>query len=190
MEITLNRAQRRAEAKAAKRKPRTSTLLQKLRGSSACLAQLAMCRPRDAGPMPGDLSDLAGYALEVQTRSINNVRAAQLRLLEQTTDSPEDAMILDEAMGITAVRAVEIAGPNAESNPLLSAIHAGQRALQSVAKRWDKWDRWEMLQAEADAIDYAIGLYVDVMENSSPQQMEDAMGTRRRMIEMARNGTL
>lgn len=185
----MNRAQRRAEAKAAKKKA-VHPVIKAAQGACALFAQLAMCRPRDAGPIPGDLSDLASYALEVQTKSINNARAAQLRLLEQTTDSSEDAMIICEALGVTAVRAVEIAGPNASSNPLLAAIHSGQRALQTVTKRWERCGKWEMLQAEADAIDYAIALYVDVMQNSTPQQMEDAVGTRRRMIEMARNGTI
>lgn len=174
---------RRMQAKA---KPRPSKFHKNAMGASALFSQLAMCRPADAGPIPGDGSDLAGYANHVRTKSINNVRAALLRMTEGTTDCLDDITILAEAMGVSVIRAAEIAGNDASTNPLLAALQAGQQALNSIYTRHEKWGKWEMIAAEKDAVNDAIDLYVEVMTNSTPQQMEDAMGTRRRMIELAR----
>ncbi|MEG0922007.1 MAG: hypothetical protein RSD57_12375 [Comamonas sp.] len=184
MEIAMNRAQRRAEAKAAKKKT-VHTVIKAAQGACALFAQLAMCRPHDAGPIPGDGSNLSDYALQVRTRSINNVQAAMLRLTERSTDQIDDVMILSEALGVSSIRAIEIAGPDESTNPVLKALHDGQRALHSVVKRHGKWGEWEMLELEHDAVSLGIEWYVDIITNSTPQQMEGAMKTRLRMRELA-----
>lgn len=174
---------RRAEKKQGKAKP--SKIMKDALGACALFAQLAMCRPYDAGPIPGDGSSLADYAQQVRTRSINNVRAAMLRLTEGLTDQIDDVMILSEAFGVSSIRAIEIAGPDANTNPVLQALHDGQRALQAVVKRHGKWEKWEMLELEHDAVSLGIEWYVDIITNSTPQQMEGAMKTRLRMRELA-----
>lgn len=179
----MNRAMRRAEKKQRSQKP--SKLMRDAVGACALFSQLAMCRPHDAGPIPGDGSNLSDYALQVRTRSINNVQAAMLRLTERSTDQIDDVMILSEALGVSSIRAIEIAGPDESTNPVLKALHDGQRALHSVVKRHGKWEKWEMLELEHDAVSLGIEWYVDIITNSTPQQMEGAMKTRLRMRELA-----
>ena len=188
MQAVMNRAMRRASEKQGKAKP--SKIMKDALSACALFAQLAMCRPYDAGPIPGDGSSLADYAKQVRTRSINNVRAAMLRLTDGVTDQIDDVMILSEAFGVSSIRAIEIAGPDANTNPVLQALHDGQRALQAVVKRHGKWEKWEMLGPEREDIALGIEWYVDIMMNSTPQQMEDAMQTRLRMHELAKQGRL
>lgn len=185
----MNRAMRRAEKK-NKGKQYTSPEMRKAVGACALFSQLAMCRPHDAGPIPGDGSDLASYAIQVRTRSINNVHAALLRLTEGTSEQIDDAMILSEAMGVSVIRAIEIAGPDAKTNPVLHALHEGQKSLQNIVNRHEKWKKWEMIEAERENIALAIEWYVDIITNSTPQQMESAMGTRLRMRELAKQGKI
>ena len=187
MQAVMNRAMRRAEKKQGKAKP--SKIVKAAVGACSFFAQLAMCRPQDAGPIPGDGSNLADYAVQVRTRSINNVRAAILRLTEGVTDKVDDAMILAEAFGVSTIRAIEIAGPDANTNPVLQALYDGQRALQAVVKRHGAWQKWEMLGPEREAVDLGVEWYVDLMLNSTPQQMEDAFQTHYRMRELLKRRT-
>lgn len=191
MEVTLNRAQRRAEEKAAKsKKKKANPLLQKMAGACAVLSQLTMCRPYDAGPIPGDLSGMHETAERARARSIVNIRSALQRLIDGTSTEIDDPVIVSEALGVASVRAIDIGGKDAKKNPLLASLQDGQRVMQSVKTRHERFNKLQLTPAETDRLAYAVGLYVDVMDNSTPQQMEDAMKTRIRIREMARTGKL
>ncbi|MBB6578436.1 hypothetical protein HNP33_002518 [Comamonas odontotermitis] len=102
----------------------------------------------------------------------------------------DDPLIVSEALGVASIRAIDIGGPDAAKNPLLEALQNGQRALQSVKTRHERFGKLEVISAETERLKYAVDLYVDVIQSSTPQQMEDAMKTRLRMRDMARAGKL
>lgn len=188
MNIVMNRAQRRAERKG--RKGAQDLALQKVAGSCALFAQLAMCRGYGAGPIIGDTTNIHQSAENTLSRSIVNVRAALQRLMDGVATEIDDPLIVSEALGVASIRAIDIGGPDVGENPLLHALQDGQRVLQSVKTRHERFGKLEVISSEAERLKYAVDLYVDVIQNSTPQQMEDAMKTRLRMRDMARAGKL
>ena len=191
MEMILNRAQRRAEEKAAKsKKKQPNQFMQSVAGACAFFSQIAMCRPYDSGAIIGDTSGMHETAERAKTRSIVNVRSALQRLIEGVSAEIDDPILISEALGVASVRAVDIGGKDAKKNPLLASLQDGQRVMQSVKTRHERFNKLQLTPAETDRLAYAVGMYVDVMDNSTPQQMEDAMKTRIRIRQMAQAGKL
>lgn len=187
-----NRAERRAAERAARRKPAgraRDTAAHKLAGACSLLAQIEMCRPSDGTPIPGDTSVLSEYARDKLLQSINNVRAALHRLSEHASDDVYDAVLIHQALGISRVRAVGIAGPG-EDNPALPYLDAGREALEAVHERHGRTGRWGFAGPERAAVFDAVDVYEDLMRASSPQQREDAMRGYEREMRASGGGFL
>ena len=179
----MNRAERRATKKASRSKVTfEQKVMKKMRDVSVFTSKIAMMRPYDAGPIIGDDSNMHLRAEESRDRSIRNVRSAFVRITEGTTDCPDDIVILAEAFGVSVVRSIDIAGEDVESNPLLQSLQGAQRALQAIAKRHEQWDKWQVTEPERQALDDAVTVYVEIISNSSPAQMESAMNARQRLV--------
>lgn len=179
----MNREERRAAKKASRSKVTfEQKVMKKMRDVSTFTSKIAMMRPYDAGPIIGDDSNIHLRAEESRDRSIRNVRSAFVRISEGTTDCPDDIVILAEAFGVSVVRSINIAGEDVDSNPLLQSLQGAQRALQAIAKRHEQWNKWQVTEPERLALDDAVTVYVEIITNSSPAQMESAMNARSRLI--------
>lgn len=87
---------------------------------------------------------------------------------------------LSHALGVSCVRAVQIAGESKEANTMLPPLQAGNQVLRGVLARRRKWGKWEFLAQEVAALDWAIEIYETIVLASSPAQMTNAMDLRDR----------
>lgn len=186
----MNREQRRAAAKAARRQPGRArdTQHHKLMSACAFLAQIAVSRVSDGEPIPGDTSTLAGHAQERLLESINSVRGALERLTHHVTDELFDALVIHQALGIARVRAVQIGGE--ADNPALPYLDAGQRAMEAVHERHQRTGKWGFAGPERQAAFDGVDVYEELMRASSPQQRSAAMHEYEAQLKRAGHGTM
>lgn len=94
---------------------------------------------------------------------------------------PEDEEQFDlmaHALGVSCIRASQIAGPIPESNAMLAPLIAGNHALRRMLARRRKWNKWEMLDKDAAELDWAVEIYETIVRASSPAQMTEASDLR------------
>jgi len=114
------------------------------------------------------------------TNSMNRVRDAFGRMQLGWT-APADTMdydLMTHAMGISCIRAGQIAGEDSDNNPMLPPLIAANLALRHVLNRRRKWGKWEILPVEAESIDWAIEIYEVIVQASSPMQLTAAVDLR------------
>lgn len=140
---------------------------------AAWLATLQRCQPYSAEPV------LAGRALPTQSaadKAMIIMRDAFITIKTGKAD-PQDSRefdLLAHAMGVTYLRACDIAGPDEFENPMLPIWSAGNEALRRCADRYNKIHRWGFDGPALDELDAAIELYETILQSSSPAQMEEA----------------
>ena len=161
----MNRAQRRAAAKHARRAKPARTLyqrtLQKVTDSLASLQLLDDARPFDAG----DTTDQ-----HIKTRF------AFGRLCDGTAgDDDFDRVAI--AINLAKVRALDI------DLQLADLLEVAQNAMTALRKRQERWGKWDVLPAERGAVQYALDANEAIVDASSPLQMRIAMGVVRRSIQ-------
>lgn len=91
--------------------------------------------------------------------------------------------LLAHALGVSCIRAGQIAGEEVDANPMLPPLVAGNQALRRVLTRRRHTGRWRMRTDEADALREAVDLYETILLASSPQQMADAVDLRMRALQ-------
>lgn len=89
---------------------------------------------------------------------------------------------LAHAIGVTKLRAIEIAGDKPESNPMLAVIHAAELAVIRMDERWHRLGRWGFDGPALEAMKEMVELYETVLQASSPAQMSAAAATRMAII--------
>lgn len=170
----LNRAQRRA---AKHNKPKS------LRGQinkPSWLDVIQRCKPYDDEPIPG--SWLPGTQ-DVAERSIKLVRDAFDSLKTGSPpDTERDFDLISHALGVSIIRAGQIAGEVIEDNLMLPPLIDANKAMRAVLARRRKWGKWELLAAEAETLDYALEIYEVIVRASSPAQMSEAVDLRREAL--------
>lgn len=170
----LNRAQRRA---AKHNKPKS------LRGQinkPSWLDVIQRCKPYDDEPIPG--SWLPGTQ-DVADRSIKLVRDAFHSLKTGSPpDTERDFDLISHALGVSIIRAGQIAGEVIEDNIMLPPLVDANKAMRAVLARRRKWGKWELLAAEAETLDYALEIYEVIVRASSPAQMSEAVDLRREAL--------
>lgn len=116
---------------------------------------------------------------EVATSAENLVRIALAKLLDHTVapDDVEPHDLLAHAIGVATIRAIEIHG-GTEGNPALPTLDAGANALRRVRARWDQTQRWGVDGPGRTDLTDAINLYADILQQSSPAQMQHACDLR------------
>ena len=144
------------------------------------------CRPYMDEPIIGSNLDGTQDACE---KAMIWVRDAFVNIKTGKAE-PHDSRefdLLAHAMGITRLRACDIAGQDEFENPLLPIWRAGNEALRRCSERYNKLGRWGFDGPALDELDAAIELYETILQSSSPAQMEEAT-VRRLEILAARQG--
>jgi hypothetical protein len=86
------------------------------------------------------------------------------------------------ALGVSCIRAGQIAGEDVDKNPMLPPLVDGNNALRQVLNRRRKWGKWQVLPAEADTLKYAVEIYETILLASTPAQMVEAVDLRMRAL--------
>lgn len=108
------------------------------------------------------------------------VFAAFDRMCSGVSTSTDDFDFLAHAVGVTEVRAVDIAGT--DENPMLEVIAPANEALAKCKARYLKWGKFELMEQEVKRIREALDLYEMVLLESSPRQMADATTARIKVL--------
>lgn len=164
-QIPMSRAQRRAAEKAAKRKPpaaakRFTTKQDAYAHLLKPLALLNDCRPFREGEVDLD---------------IVKVRFAYDRLKDGTADE-DDFLLVGLAINMAKVRAMEI------SEFLANEIEKAQDAMNRCRERYLKHGRFGFDGIGIQAMDYAIEAHDEIVQKSSPKQMQMAAEVVRKVL--------
>lgn len=95
-----------------------------------------------------------------------------------TPEDEEQFDLLAHALGVSCIRAGQIAGNVPEHNAMLPPLIAGNHALRRMLARRRKWSKWEMLAKDAAELDWAVEIYETIVRASSPAQMTEASDLR------------
>lgn len=164
-QIPMNRTQRRAAEKAAKRKPPAATkrFASQKEAYAHLLKPLALlndCRPFREGEVDLD---------------IVKVRFAYDRLKDGTADE-DDFLLVGLAINMAKVRAMEI------SEYLADEIEKAQDAMNRCRERYLKHGRFGFDGIGIQAMDYAIEAHDEIVQKSSPKQMQMAAEVVRKVL--------
>lgn len=142
-------------------------------------------RPYDVDEaIPGTWLPDGGQTRDAATLVALRVRAAfdRLRLGEVPPDDAEPHDILAQVLGVSWLRALDIAGPDAARNPMVPIIQGGLDALRRTSERHARLHAWGLdgpaIQQLADALD----VYDEILMKSSPAQMTAATDRRLRLL--------
>ena len=148
---------------------------------AAWLAVVQRCQPYTAEPVLGGLAQPTQSAA---TRAMIIMRDAFL-VIKTGQAKPHDSRefdLLAHAMGITYLRACDIAGTDEFDNPMLPIWRAGNEALRRCSDRYNKIGRWGFDGPALDEVDAALELYETILQSSSPAQMDEASLRRLEML--------
>lgn len=90
--------------------------------------------------------------------------------------------LIAHALGVSCIRAGQIAGTNPADNIMMPPLIAGNVAMRKVMTRRKRFGKWEMLPAEVEAVDWALEIYETILLASSPAQMTLAADMRMQAI--------
>lgn len=141
------------------------------------LNTIGRCRPYTAEPVPGSwlpgTSTIADHVLAMARLSFERIKVGTTR-----PDNTEDHDMLAHILGVGMLRAIQIAGDDRTTNPMLPILDAATDAMRRLRERYESQHRWgwdgPALAEMADALD----VYQTIIEASSPQQMADATDLR------------
>ena len=121
-----------------------------------------------------------GETQSAADRSIKLVRDAfeSLKAGTSPVGSRRDYDLVSHALGVSCIRAGQIAGTDPDDNLMLPPLTAGNAARNSVLARHRKWGKWELIAAEVETLDWAIEIYETIVRASSPEQMNAAVELR------------
>ena len=117
-------------------------------------------------------------------KSLKIVRAAfdafMHGIVEPHSEEPFDLIVY--ALGVSCIRAGQIAGTAPSDNPMLPPLIAANAVMRKVMTRRKRFGKWEMLPAEIEALDWALEIYETILLASSPAQMTLAVDLRMKAI--------
>lgn len=158
---------------------KTSTYSTKRRQSTgdyyngaAWLAVVQRCQPYTAEPVLGGLAQATQSAAD---KSMILMRDAFVTI-KAGQANPHDSRefdLLAHALGVTYLRACDIAGTDEFDNPMLPIWRAGNEALRRCKDRYTKLGRWGFDGPALDELDAAIELHETILQSSSPAQMDE-----------------
>jgi hypothetical protein len=164
--MQLNREQRRAQAKAARRQPpskpraRFKTTAEAYKHLLAPMQLLSDCRPYESGEILGDLI---------------NIEEAYSRI-KSGTGTEKDADRLSIAINLAKLRALDI------DEGLADMVELGQSAMQRCMDRYATHKRLLLDGPGLQEVRQALDAHEEILRHSTPKQMMDAMETMRRII--------
>lgn len=172
-EPQLNRADRRAMKKAARRKPQSKP---RARFHTQQEAYAHLLKPIAL------LEECRVYEEREVAHDLLRIRAAFDRLVDGTADQ-EDFNRVGVAINLAKIRALEI------SEELADGIERGQDAMVRCKLRFEKTGRWGFDGEGLQDMDYAMEAHEAILVESSPKQMENAMFAMRKALKIqSKNG--
>jgi hypothetical protein len=113
------------------------------------------------------------------TKAMLLVREAFIAIKHGTaTNDGLDFDVIAHALGVAWLRAVEIAGYEATSNPMLCVIQDANEAMRRTRDRFERLTRWGFDGPAIDEVGAGIELYETILQSSSPAQMTAAADQR------------
>lgn len=141
------------------------------------------CQPYTTETLPG--SWITQGTQVAADKALVRVRMALQRLKSGDTPRQDthDFDVLGHAFGVATIRAEEIAGGDANTNPLLPAIYAGASALRRALDRRHRVGTWGV-DGPADNVELAVAVnvYEIILQSSSPAQMSAAADRRMQVL--------
>ncbi|MGU3628115.1 hypothetical protein [Comamonas sp. C24C] len=162
----LNRAARRAQAKAARRQPVSKPRARFKNTAEAYthllkpMQLLSDCRPYEANEILGDLMKIEESYGRIQNG----------------TATPKDADKVSIAINLAKLRALDI------DHGLADMVEAGQDAMRRCLARYEEHKRLILDGPGMQDVRQALDIHEEILRNSTPKQMMDAMDTMRRLI--------
>lgn len=173
-----NRQERRLQAKAARRgKPGHQNRAQLIPMASH-LDVIMRCRPYSDEPIPGSWADCGTQA--AAEKSIAKALAAFESIKARTTPPDDEANfeLLSHALGISCIRAGQIAGSDQATNPMLPILIMGNAALRRLLNRRRAEGVWCFDGPALVDLPVALEQYAEIVRASSPAQMVNAYDLR------------
>lgn len=94
-----------------------------------------------------------------------------------------DFDVLAHAMGVSMLRAIDIAGEDDFDNAMLPIVKAATNALQRTKDRYLRLHRWGFDGPAIDEVLAGVELYETILQASSPAQMAAATDQRVAILE-------
>ena len=137
---------------------------------AAWLNTLQRCTGYSTESLPG--SWLPG-TVDAADRALQRVKSAfeSLQAGQTPPENEEPFDLIAHALGVSCIRAGQIAGTEPESNVMLPPLIAANAAMRKMMTRRHRFGKWEMLPAEVQAVDWALEIYETILLASSPAQM-------------------
>lgn len=162
----MNRAERRAQAKSARRQP---TSRPRARFKSTAEAYKHMLKPMQL------LSDCRPYEADEILGDLINIEESYGRI-KTGHGTQKDADRISIAINLTKLRAMDI------DHGLADMVEAGQDAMRRCLARYEEHQRLILDGPGMQDVRQALDIHEEVLRHSTPKQMMDAMDTMRRII--------
>jgi hypothetical protein len=166
---------------------KTSTYARKQRigsgtyNAAAAFNAIQRCRTYTDESIPGIAitgskmtADIAQVIVRESFSAIKNGTAKQ---------DGEDFDVIAEALGVTWLRAIEIAGEDEFVNTMLPIIKTANSAMERCRARFTTLGRWGFDRLAMDEVDAGIELYETILQASSPAQMTAVSEQRNAILE-------
>ena len=158
---------------------KTSTYARKLKKTggnyvaNAFVATLQRCRSYTAPPMPGIAVE---PMITAATASMLRVREAYTSIKQRETPPSDgrDFDMLTHAMAVSVIRAIQIAGADADSNAMLQIIAPANAALRRMLDRRNSTGVWGFDGPAIEEVAAAMDVYDEILMASTPAQMLSA----------------
>lgn len=163
---------------------KSSTYAHKRRGSiglfngAEYLNAISRCRPYSDEVLPGATTGETTQAAAEKSLKLVDMAYRSLKAGKTHANDADDFNRLAHALGISEIRAEQIAGLDHAQNAMLPILAAGNAVLDKIKARRIKWGKWEVLPTEAETIFDALEVYETILLASSPAQMSDAVDKR------------
>ena len=147
------------------------------------------CRGYTDEAIPGAFNADGGQTITAARGAALRVRAAfdSIKAGQVPGEDTEPHDLLAHALGVAWLRAIDIAGDDANQNAMLPIIKAGTDAVLRMAERKRRLNVGGLdgpgLAQVADALD----VYDEILMNSSPAQMSAAADKRAQLLALRRH---
>lgn len=140
---------------------------------NAWLKRLTYNRPYSDEPLLGTTP-----TAEISNAAITKASMALFKMKNGLVDD-DDTKVHDDIahfVGVSQIRIRDIGGP--EAAEVINELNKAARAILRARERHARTGKWGLDGPAIGELDYALDVYTEVVQSSSPQQMEDAQGKR------------
>lgn len=103
--------------------------------------------------------------------------------IQKGTAASVDFDVLCHVLGVSWLRAIEIAGDDAFDNAMLPIIKTANNAMERVRARFNRIGRWGFDGPAIDEVLAGLELYETILQASSPAQMTACADKRNAILE-------